>query len=451
MDFQAFKTELFARAAERGFTDYEVFYSGESGFSVRVLNGEIDEYKSTSSEGVGFRGTFEGRMGYAYSERVAPEIVEPLLNNAAANAGVIEEEEVETLYPGDDEYPEVNAYDPALNDIDAAQKIQWAMEMEKYAKGLDPRVKMADFCTVSNGENHMAIANSHGLDLSHRQNMAMARLIARVEENGVTKSGFDYWIGRDFADFDYKALAEKAVNKALSYLGASSMESGDFPVVFNNFTANDIFGVFASVFMAENGQKGFSLLTKDNLETAVAAPHITLRDDGVCPQSLGSMAFDAEGVATKQKAVIENGVLKTLLYNTKSAAKDGVASTGNASKRGFGGAIATSYTNLYIEPTETAFDDLIAGIEKGVHITALAGLHSGANAVSGDFSMSADGFLIENGKVVRPVEQITVAGNFFELLKNIEAVGSDPRFLTQGQGSIGIPSILVNGLRISGL
>ena len=102
-----------------------------------------------------------------------------------------------------------------------------------------------------------------------------------------------------------------------------------------------------------------------------------------------------------------------------------------------------------MEPTEDT--DVIKEVTKGVLITEMAGLHSGVNAVNGDFSVSADGFIIENGEIGRPVEQITVAGNFFELLKNIESVGSDIRFHSMGQGGMGMPSVLVNGLRISGL
>jgi len=451
MTFQEFKQELFAQAIAKGFTDYEVLFLGSSGFSVRVFEGEISEYKSTASQGVGFRGTINGKMGYAASEKMDISVIAPMLENAAANAGIIEDEEVEKLFPGNDSYPEVDVYNPALNEVSAADKIKWAQEMEAYAKSLDSRVKMADFCTIGNQENEMAMANSYGLDLNQRRNMASAVLIARVEENGITKSAFEYWNGRDFAELDYKALAKKAVDTALSYLGASSIESGVYTIAFDNNTAKDLFAVFSSVFMAENGQKGFSLLNKDKLDTEIATPIITLRDDGVCDLSLGSMAFDAEGVATQQKAIIENGVLKTLLYNTKSAAKDGVTSTGNASKAGLGGAIATSCTNYYLVPSETPFNEMISGVEKGVLITDMAGLHAGVNPVSGDFSISADGFLIENGKVSRPIEQITVAGNFYDVLKNITAVGSDLRFHSSGQGGMGVPSILVEGIRVSGM
>jgi len=451
MTFQEFKQELFAQAQAKGFTDYEILYMAGNGFSVRVFNGEITEYKNTSSQGVGFRGTFNGKMGYAASEKLDASVIGPILANAAANAGIIEEEEGDKLYPGDESYPEVHSYNPGLNITTTVEKINWALDMEEHAKILDPRVKMADHCTIGNQESEIAMANSYGLDLSHKRNMASAIMIARVEENGVMKSAYDYWAGRDFADFDYRALVKKTVNTALSYLGAESIKTGTYPTVFDHNTAMDLFSVFSGIFMAENAQKGFSLLNKDKIGTEIASPLVTIRDDGICDLSLGSMAFDAEGVATQQKAVVENGVLKTLLYNLKSAAKDGVKSTGNASKAGLGAAIGTSCSNFYVVPSNTSFDEMISGVDNGVIITDLAGLHSGVNPVSGDFSVSADGFQIENGKKARPIEQITIAGNFYELMKNIIAVADDLRFHSRGDGGMGMPSILVSGLQVSGL
>jgi PmbA protein len=113
--------------------------------------------------------------------------------------------------------------------------------------------------------------------------------------------------------------------------------------------------------------------------------------------------------------------------------------------------VSTAVTNFYILPSETSREQLITDLGNGILITDLAGLHSGANTVSGDFSLSADGFLVEGGKVTRPVEQITVAGNFYDLLKNITAVGNDLRFGPPGVGgAVGMPSFAVKGLRVSG-
>jgi len=448
--FENFRDELFTQAALKGFTDYELYYSAADGFSIRVFEGEIAEYKNTSTEGIGFRGTYNGKMGYAYTENLDIGLIQSLLENATLNAGIIEEEEAEQLFSGSEEYPQVQSFNTALAAVDSGTKIEMAFEMEKYAKNLDPRVKFADYCTISTTESTLAIANSYGLNLFDRRNIANAFLIARVEENGITKSAYENWSGRNFAEFDYKKLAEKAVNAAISYLGASSIPSGQYPVILDQNTAKNLFEIFSSVFVAENCQKGLSLLGRSKIGENIAAPHVTLRDDSVTDLSPGSLSFDAEGVATQNKAIIENGVLKTLLYNTKAAAKDGVNSTGNAAKAGIGGTINTSITNFYLVPGQTSFDEMVQRMKRGVIITDLAGLHSGTNPISGDFSVSADGFLVENGKIIKPVEQITVAGNFYDLLKNIETVGADLRFHSSGIRGIGMPSILVNGLSIGG-
>ena len=451
MTYNEFKLELFAQAKAFGFSDWEIYYSADTSFDVKIFGGEIAEYKNTDSAGLSFRGTYQGRMGYAYTEKLDASIVPSLIKNAADNASVIEEEEIEKLYPGDKDYPKVETYNPALEAVSSKEKIDAALAMEKYAYSLDSRVKSIDYCSLGTLESTISIANSYGLDLSTRSNFAYGFLMARVEEHGVPKTAHEIWHGNDFSKFSYKNLAETAVKRALSYLNAESMESASYPVIFDNRTACSLFEAFSPVFFAEHAQKGFSML-KGKEGGTIAATVVTLRDDGVCSNSFGSVAFDSEGAATKQKAVIENGVLKTLLYNTKSAAKDGTTTTGNGFRSGFKASVATACTNFYIAPSDTSLEKMQSGIKQGVMLTELAGLHSGLNPVSGDFSVSATGFMIEDGKVTKAVEQITVAGNFYNLLRDIECVGNDLLFDTPSAGgTFGMPSVLVKALPISGL
>ncbi|MGL6100882.1 MAG: metallopeptidase TldD-related protein, partial [Fusobacteriaceae bacterium] len=160
----------------------------------------------------------------------------------------------------------------------------------------------------------------------------------------------------------------------------------------------------------------------------------------------GSASFDAEGVPTKPKNLIENGILKTYLYNLKTAKKDGVESTGNAAKGGYKGTMGISSFNLYLEKGDESFETLLNRIENGILITGFSGLHSGLNSISGDFSLATEGFLIKNGKVEKPLNQITAAGNFFDLLNNIECIGDDLKFNLSGVGS---PSLIVKNISIS--
>ena len=165
-----------------------------------------------------------------------------------------------------------------------------------------------------------------------------------------------------------------------------------------------------------------------------------------------SAAFDGEGVATRTKDVIEKGRLVTFLHNLKTAKKDGVEPTGNASRASFKSPVGISPTNFFIQPGEKSYDQLVADLSDGIIIIDVQGLHSGANPVSGDFSLGAYGYLVEKGKVVRPVDQITIAGNFFKLLAAVEEVGSDLQFGTPGpRGHIGSPSLLISSLSVAGI
>lgn len=161
----------------------------------------------------------------------------------------------------------------------------------------------------------------------------------------------------------------------------------------------------------------------------------------------GTQPFDSEGVSGKNKAVIENGVLKTLLYNRRTAKKDGVASTGNGFKIGLTGSVKTAPTNFYLAKGMLSQEALLAQMGDGLLLTSLMGLHAGTNAVSGDFSLSAEGFRIKGGRIDTPVEQITVAGNFYQLLAEVEEIADDLYF---GSGGVGSPSVLVRGLAIAG-
>ena len=448
-NIQEFTDKLFGGASAYGFECCEAYYGSGVSFRAMVRDGGVEEYMNTESGGLSFRGLINGRMGYSYSELIELEVIPALLKNAAQNAEIIESAEEERLFKGSEKYMEVPAHRRDLSSPD--QKIDMALRMEKRALGTDPRVKSVIHCLVSTGSGETYISNTLGLSLSHSSDFAFAAVVVQAEENEQVKVAAETFIGNDFTGFDPEDMADKAVGKALSYLGAAPAGSGKYPIILSNTEAVNMFACFSGIFFAEKVQKGFSLL-KGKLGEKIAAGCVTLRDDGVYKDSPGNAPFDSEGVATKNKAVIENGELKTYLYNLKSASADGVESTGNGFKPSFRSPVGTACTNFYIVPSG---DDLNALFEKmgdGLYITELAGLHSGANAVSGNFSLSADGFTIKNGKIERPVEQITIAGNFFDLLKDITAVGSDLRFDDAGgAGFYGMPSLLIRELAVSGV
>ncbi|MGB8957205.1 MAG: metallopeptidase TldD-related protein, partial [Tumebacillaceae bacterium] len=244
-------------------------------------------------------------------------------------------------------------------------------------------------------------------------------------------------------------LARSAAEQALAKLGGQSIESKDYPVILRNNVAADLLRTYSSIFSGEEAAKGLSLL-QGRIGQQVTGANITIVDDPFYENGPGSAPFDAEGVATAAHEVIKRGELLTFLHNRKSAAKAGVESTGNAVKSSYRAAVTIAPTNLYIEPGDASLAELIAGTERGILIVELQGMHAGTNTVSGDFSLFCIGHLIENGKVTRPVNQITVSGNFLKLLGDVEALGNDLRFSGFDRDASGSPSLKVKSLAIAG-
>jgi PmbA protein len=210
-----------------------------------------------------------------------------------------------------------------------------------------------------------------------------------------------------------------------------------------------ILSAFSSIFSAKNAQNGLSLLAGKEGQV-IASECITISDDPFRKGYALQTHFDAEGVATYRKNVVENGVFKTLLYNLATAKKAGVETTANASKAGYAGSVEISPYCLCIEGSDITEEKLFELADNGVFVTELKGLHAGINAVTGDFSLESAGYVIENGKKGRPIKSFTIAGNFFDLLKNIEAVANDVRIGIGGFTAFGSPSVLIKSISIAG-
>lgn len=441
--------KIFNRGKELGLGDMEVYIQGNKQFDTRIFEGEIDKYSISDEIGLSFRGMYNGKMGYSYTEKVDETSIEMLIKEAMENAVTIDSEDEEEIFAGSKEYKEVNTYNSELENVTTEQKIEFTKAMEKAAFEADKRVTSVNYCLYGEVTGYSLLANTKGLNLENKSNLAEAYISVVVKDGDDVKTGSNFIISNDFSKFNPEELASAAVKEALSMLGAKSIESGKYPVILRNDVAASILQAFSSVFIAENVQKNLSLL-KGKLNEQIANELITIVDDPFLKDGVASTPFDGEGVATKYKKVIDKGVLKTYLHNSKTARKDGVESTGNASKSSYKSPVSISPTNMYIENGNTSIEEMINNTESGIMIINVQGLHSGLNAVSGDFSLSAYGYLIEKGKIARPVNQITIAGNLYEVLKSVEAVGNDLKFGFPSTGYIGSPSLKISSLAIAG-
>ncbi|WP_379134261.1 TldD/PmbA family protein [Paenibacillus sp. sgz500958] len=449
MNIGEFQQALFTKGYESGFTEMEIYYASGRSTSVSVRKGEIDTYTIVESGGLSFRGLIHGKMGYASTERMDQDSIAFLLKEAAGNAEAVETEDLEELFAGSSQYAELVPCSDSLIHTPAEKLIEASLSMEKAALESDPRIHMVRRSSASVSESEVLLANTKGLNCHRKNSYGSASLYMIAKENNnsedsVTGGWFDYSLS-NFDNVNPEAVAEKGVQEALSKLGATSLKSDAYPVILRNDAATQLLSSFTSIFSGEAVEQGFSRL-KGKLGEQIAGTNVSLIDDPLMANTISARTFDAEGSATARHEVIKDGKLLTFLHNRKTARKAGVESTGNAAKNGYKGQIEVSHHNLYIAPGGSSLSEMIQGTEQGLMIVELQGLHSGTDATSGNFSLAAVGHYIEKGVIVRPVNQITISGNFFELLNEIECIGNDPRFI----GSCTSPSLKLKSLSVSG-
>ncbi len=444
MTFQEFKNLVIAKCAEMGIAEYELYYQNAESTSIGAFQHEINQFTCSTEGGVCFRCIYGGKMGYASTEDLSPEQACSLVEKAVDNAACLEAEEQVFLCEGGQEYEPLEDRSYPLPGTEEIISTVLATQDKLYAA--NPAVIDGTQTQGVAERSEIAIYNSKGLDL-HSVTSLSGLVAVAVVTNGQEMAN-DYQVKLDkLSTIDTDALTKKAAETALQKLGGDVAPTGQYPVIFDPEAMSDLLQTYSSIFSSEMAQKGLSKLAGQE-GAVIASPAVTLVDDPFHPTNPGARNFDAEGSPTHCKNVIEKGVFNTLLYNLKTAAVAGKKTTGNASKMGYAGAVGISPFTMYLAPGDISEEALLEKAGNGVYINALAGLHAGADPISGDFSLQSSGFMIRDGKKCEYVKSFTVAGNFYELLKNIQAVASNLEM--PGMSSFGSPSVLVQGLSIAG-
>ena len=441
--------KIFGYGKSKDISDMEIYFVENESLSMNVYSGELDKYNMSKTMGLSFRCIYNNKMGYSYTEKIDETSIEFLVNSAMSNSQIVDCEDEEFIYSGanKEDYMPVNNYNPSYDKISQTDKLNFIKSMEKYAKKLDKRIVSVNYCSFGESKVHKILANSKGLRLEDKYNIAHSYVYVTGKDGDDIKTAYKFVIGNDFEKFNYKTLAKDAVTEVISMFKASSIKSGSYPIVLNNLCAASLLEAFSGIFSSENVQKNLSLL-KGRLNDLIANEDITIVDNPFLLGGIGSSSFDGEGHPCSYKELVKKGKLMGYLYNLKTAKKDNTVSTGNASRGSFKSTIDISPTNLYIKEGSSSLKALVKSVKCGILITDLQGLHSGVNPISGDFSLSAQGYEIIGGKIKRPINQITIAGNFLEMLKDVELIGDDLEF---GFGSnIGSPSLKIKGLAVSG-
>lgn len=448
MDRNEFVSRLMEAARARGVSGEICYENGES-FEVSVKNGEIHQYNVSDGMGLGFRVLKDGHTGTASTQILDEDALHQLIDGAVENAGLVESEDEQFMYAGDGEYPVLDLYNPEIEAMPASAKIDMAKKLEKLALAQDARIQQVEDCAVFSSIDERVLTNTLGLNVSAKSALLGGYVSVVAREGDKVNTGMKLFFTMKPGEVDLEAVAKAAAQEALDGLDGAPVKSGKYRVLLRNDVAGTLLRTFAGIFSADNAQRGLSRL-KGREGEVIASECVTLMDDPHLAGSASSAPFDGEGVVTRVKAVIEKGRLNTLLHNLKTAHKQGVQTTANASRGSYAAGVGVAPSNFYFAPSETDFDGMVERTGDGLLITDVQGMHAGANAITGDFSLAAKGFKIEGGRITAPVNQITVAGNFYELLKDIAAVGADLDFRAPGTSCFGSPSLLVGELSVAG-
>ena len=447
MNFNEFKNLVIAACKEAGITEYELYYSASESTSIDTFQHAINEFTASKDGGVCFRCIVGGKMGYASTEDLSAEQAKAVVAKAADSAALLESEEMVFLGEGGQAYEPLEIEPYTLPSTDAL--IATVLDAQEKLYAADPAV--IDGCqTQALAErSEMAIYNSKGLDLHYENTVTGLVASAVVSDGKEMENSFELKLGK-LEELDTAAITAKAAANAKAKLGGQVAPTGQYPVVFSPNAMCNLLSVYSGIFSSEAAQKGLSRLANAEGEM-IAAEIVTLVDNPFHKDNPMPINFDAEGSPTHRKNVIEKGKLCTLLYNLKTAAAAGKKTTGNASKAGYDGAVAVRPFTLYLENGEISEEELLKQVGSGVYITNLGGLHAGANPITGDFSLQSAGFMIEGGVKTTAVKSFTVAGNFYDLLKNITALANNCELpMAMGMTAFGSPSVRVDGLSIAG-
>lgn len=445
MLFEQMKNALIAAATEAGIEQYEIYYQVGESISAETLKDEISAFASSVSGGICFRCIVGGKMGYASSELLTEDAMQELVQNAVANAACIDNDDEVFIFEGSPAYAKIDAGEVKLADAVTIRDTALRLQKETYAQS--DKVADGTQSVAMSSVGEVRLYNSHGLSLSNRTGMSGAYAAAVVRDGDEAQEDFDFMVGETFDDV--KDAAKNAVRGALNKMGASVAPSGKQNVVFDGKQFRQFLAVFSSAFSAKNAQLGLSLLAGKEGEQ-IAAPFVNIIDDPMREGSPIKTPFDGEGVATARRAVVENGVLKTMLYDLTTAKKAGVTSTGNGQKGSYAAPVSIAPYNFGMMAGECDLDTLLSMAGEGIYITECKGFHAGANAVTGDFSIESAGFMIRDGKLAEPVKSFTIAGNFFELIKNIDTLGNEVRWGIPSRTTFGSPDVFVRDMSVAG-
>ncbi|HEY9558931.1 MAG TPA: TldD/PmbA family protein [Acidimicrobiales bacterium] len=424
----------------------EAFVARSSSTSVRVYQGEVESLTQASSAGIGVRVIVDHRQGFAYAGTLDEGVVLEALAEARDNATFGEPDEFNGLATPDGvPVADLDLWPEGLAAVPTADKVAMALELERATVGRDPRVTGVRTAMFSDGMGEGAVATSTGIRAWGKSGTCYLAVQALATDGDETQIAGGLSVGREVTDLDTEEAAADAVLRSTRLLGSTKPPTQRVTLVLEPRMTATILGLVGGMLNGESVLKGRSPFA-NRVGEPIASTLLTFVDDPTDARSLGAEAHDGEGLATRRNSLVVDGVLQGFLHNSYTGRRSGTASTGSA-QRGIASTPSVGASALAVAPGRGTADELLASVDSGLFVTSMAGLHSGVNPVSGDFSVGVEGLKIRGGALAEPVREATIASTLQRLLLDISAVGADLEWLPDGSGGVTlvIPDVSLSG------
>ncbi len=427
--------------------DVEAYAARESETEVRAYQGEVESLTSATSVGIGVRVVRSGRQGFAYAAALDEQTLRQTFDEALDNArfGSVDEHAGVAEPDGVEPVP-LDLYRSELLEFPSEDKVSLALELERVALAADPRVTGVETAEYADTVYEGAVATSRGIAAQSCETGCYLVAYTLAADGDETQTGFGFSVGRSPDELAPEKAGKDAAERATRLLGATKPSTCRLTVVLDPYVTAQLLSIVGATLSGDAVLKGRSLFAQ-RIDDAVAAESLTLTDDATDSEAFTASAIDAEGLATRRVPLISDGVLRAFLYDSYTARRAGVSSTGSAVRGGFKGTPSVGAHALRLKPGRRSQAEIVAGIDDGFLVQGVSGLHSGVNAVSGDFSAGAEGLRIRRGETAEPIREVTIASTIQRLLMDVTEVGSDLEWLPMSAAGV---SLAVADVTMSG-
>jgi PmbA protein len=425
----------------------EAYVGRSSDTQVRVYEGEVEQLAVADSQGVGVRVVRDGRQGFAYCGTFDAGALVEAVEEARDNAAFGEPDPANGLPAPDGVEPvALDLWRPGLADVPTADKVALALELERAVLGADTRITGVESCDYADSLAEAAIVTTSGIRRTSRETGCELVAYSLAADGDDAQTGFGFSLGRSFDELDVGVAARDASDRAVRMLGATKPPSGRLTIVLDPWVTAQLLGIVAGTLGAEEVVKGRSLFA-DRVGEQVASPLLTVVEDPTDARSWSATPVDAEGLATRRVPLVDAGVLLGFVHSTWTARRMGTTSTGSAVRGGFKSTPTAGCRAVVPNPGTATAAELIAGVDDGLLIQEVSGLHSGVNPVSGDLSTGAEGLRIRDGQVAEPLREFTIASTLQRLLLDVRAVGADLTWLPMSAAGL---TLVIGDVAVSG-